>query len=81
MRAALPNNKFLNDASAYHAGLSILIVNAEVILKISAAISPVYGCAVAPDAFPQHFADRIMQSLSLFRDGGARLPDQAMIAI
>ena len=66
MRAALPNDKFLNLRAAHETRFSFTIIHPKIILEFSAAIRPVYGCAITADAFPQNLLDRFMQRSSLF---------------
>ena len=51
MRAALTDRKFLNGGSAGQAGFAFAVVNVKIILKLTAAIDPVYAGAVATDTF------------------------------
>lgn len=49
------------------AGFSCAVIHPKMVLEFTAAIDPINGSAVATDTFPQYFADRFMQRLSLFR--------------
>ena len=46
MCAPLANNDFLDGRAAHRAGLSLTVVNAEVILKTSAAVDPIEAGSV-----------------------------------
>ena len=67
MRASLTDENAFDFRAAMFAGFAFAVVHAKIILEFSAAIDPVYGCAVTADAFVQHLADRVMQTFSLFR--------------
>jgi hypothetical protein len=49
MCSALADRKLLNLCAADGAGLSFAAIDAEIILKLTAAIDPVYAGAVAAD--------------------------------
>lgn len=67
MRTALTNSDSFDLRAAIQTRLSFAVVGSKIILELSAAIYPIYGCAVAADALFQHSADRVMQRFSLFR--------------
>ena len=70
MCAALTDNDTLDLCATDGTGFSFTIIHPKMILIFTAAIDPIYGCAVSADAFLQNFADRFMQRSGLFhRDG------------
>lgn len=67
MRAALTDRDAANFCTAVLTWFVFAVVYAEIILELTAAIDPVYGCAAAADALVQHRADRVMQRFRLLR--------------
>ena len=63
MRSALANHDPLDCGAANRTGFALTAIHPEMILKIAAAIDPVYAGAVAADAFLQHFPDCHPQDL------------------
>ena len=52
-RAALPEGQSLDWGAAVRAGAASAPINAEIILKVAAAVHPVDGRAIAPDAIAE----------------------------
>ena len=71
MCSALPNHDPFNLRSANAAGFAGALVNAEIILEISAAINPIDTGAIAADALIEHKADGAQQGLRLECGDGA----------
>ena len=65
MCTALTDDDPFDLCAAVGTGFAFTIIHPKVILEFSAAIDPVNGCAVSPDAFPEDFADRFAQRLGL----------------
>ena len=57
MRSALADNELLDLGAADRTRLALATINSKMILKIAAAIDPVYAGAVAADAFLQYLSD------------------------
>ena len=57
VRAALPHHQSLDWGAAVRAGAARAPINAEMILKVAAAVHPVDGRAIAPDAIAKHLPD------------------------
>ena len=64
MRAALADDNFLNGRATGWAGLACAVVNAEVILKISAAIDPIKAGSIVFDARHQDSLNGSVQTLN-----------------
>ena len=64
--AALADNELLDLGAAHRTRLALATINSKMILKIAAAIDPVYAGAVAADAFLKDSLDGLVQSFSLF---------------
>jgi hypothetical protein len=65
--AALSNRNAFDLRAADGAWFSFPVIDSKMVLEFTAAIDPIDGRSIAADAFAQDLADRIMQSLSLFR--------------
>lgn len=65
MGAALAYNKPLDGCAALRARLASTLVDAEIILKVTAAVNPIDACALAVNTFLQDLADATPQALSL----------------
>ena len=64
MRAALANDDFLNGRATGRTGLACAVVNAEVILKFSAAIDPIETGSIVFYARQQDGLNGCMQPFS-----------------
>src|SRR5215208_3114053 len=72
MSAALTNENAFDIGSTSRTGFSGAVIHSKVILEFTATIDPVKGRTVAPNAFLQDVANRIVQCFRLFEGDGIR---------